>query len=229
MPKNVGMYHLQSTIQNILLLCCSTIQVHTIQQFVRSSRVESSSYPPFQIFHKSSTMKGPSFFPAAIALIQLCVLFLIRTDSQNTSVNAFTINPIQKNSAATNRIPSSKLFAAITEKEASAAIDKVVQALRKDKAANEELGKLQKVNNVLGFGSPRKGVFAVRFNASFKKGGMGRSAVPLPFGIGQSDKAEGRGTMVGQVKATVDATSGKVLEASVFRDLGYGRSFNLKV
>ena len=116
-----------------------------------------------------------------------------------------------------------------TEKEANAAIDKVVRALQKDKTANQELGKLQKVNNILGFGSPRPGILAVRFNASFQKGGMGRSAVPLPFGSGQSDKVEGRGTMVGQVKASVDATSGKVLEASVFRDLGYGRWFNLKV
>ena len=35
--------------------------------------------------------------------------------------------------------------------------------------------------------------------------------------------------MVGQVKANVDASTGKVLEVSVFRDLGYGRAFNLKV
>ena len=58
---------------------------------------------------------------------------------------------------------------------------------------------------------------------------MGRSAVPLPFGLGQTNKQEGRGTMVGQVKANVDASTGKVLEVSVFRDLGYGRAFNLKV
>ena len=37
-----------------------------------------------------------------------------------------------------------------------------------------------------------------------------------------------RGTMVGQVKASVDEATGKVVECSVFRDLGYGRSFNLK-
>jgi len=117
----------------------------------------------------------------------------------------------------------------ITEKEASVAIDKVVTALRKDKAANQDLGRLTKTNNILGFGSPRPGTIAVRFNASFQKGGMGRSAIPLPFGLGQSDKTEGRGTMVGQVKASVDAKTGKVLEASVFRDLGYGRSFDLKI
>jgi hypothetical protein len=121
----------------------------------------------------------------------------------------------------------------ITEKEASSAIDKVVRALQKDKAANEELGRLTKTNNVLGFGSPRDGIIAVRFNASFQRGttGMGRSAIPLPFGLGgqTNTKQEGRGTMVGQVKANVDANTGKVLEVSVFRDLGYGRAFNLKI
>ena len=124
---------------------------------------------------------------------------------------------------------TTRLFAQITEKEATSAIDKVVRALQKDKTANEEMGRLTKTNNILGFGSPRPGIIAVRFNASFQKGGMGRSSIPLPFGLGQSNEAEGRGTMVGQVKATVDEKSGKVLECSVFRDLGYGRAFNLKV
>ena len=69
----------------------------------------------------------------------------------------------------------------------------------------------------------------MRFNAAFQKGGMGLSAVPLPFGLGQSNQKEGRGTMVGQVKASVNAKTGKVISCSVFRDLGYGRAFNLKV
>ena len=120
-------------------------------------------------------------------------------------------------------------MAQISETEAKTGIDKVVAALRKDKAANAELGRLQSVNNILGFGSPVAGQIAVRFNASFKKGGMGRSAIPLPFGMGQTNQSEGRGTMVGQVKASVDAKTGKVIDCSVFRDLGYGRSFNLKV
>ena len=119
-------------------------------------------------------------------------------------------------------------MAKISEKEAQNAIDKVVAALRKDKTAKEELGQLKQVNNILGYGSPQKGKIAVRFNASFQKGGMGLSSVPLPFGLGQSNVSEGRGTMVGQVKASVDEQTGKVLEASVFRDLGYGRAFNLK-
>lgn len=52
----------------------------------------------------------------------------------------------------------------------------------------------------------------------------------MPFGPGQTDASEGRGTIVGQqVKADVDSKSGKVtISCSVFRDLGYGRAFNLK-
>jgi hypothetical protein len=120
-------------------------------------------------------------------------------------------------------------MAQVSEQEAKKGIDKVVNALKKDSTANQELGKLEKVTNVLGYGSPSPGSLAVRFNASFKKGGFGRSSVPLPFGLGQSEKSEGRGQMVGQVKASIDIKTGKVTSCSVFRDLGYGRSFNLKV
>lgn len=120
-------------------------------------------------------------------------------------------------------------MAQVTEAEAKKGIDKVVNALKRDPLANQELGKLDKVTTVLGYGSPTPGSLAVRFNASFKKGGFGRSAVPLPFGLGQSETSEGRGQMVGQVKASIDIKTGKVTSCSVFRDLGYGRAFNLKV
>jgi len=158
---------------------------------------------------------------AVAVLLLICMI-------SNTSCSAFTSisNYVQ---VSTRRITNTRLHAQISEKEAKVAIDKVVKALQKDKQANEEMGRLSKTNNVLGFGSPRAGIIAVRFNASFQKGGMGRSSIPLPFGLGQSNKSDGRGTMVGQVKANVDAATGKVLDCSVFRDLGYGRSFNLKV
>lgn len=117
----------------------------------------------------------------------------------------------------------------VNQQEAQRGIDKVVAALRKDKTANTELGRLEKVTTVLGFGSPAPGTLAVRFNAAFKKGGAGLSSVPLPFGLGQSNVSEGRGTMVGQVKASISMETGKLTSCSVFRDLGYGRSFELKV
>ncbi len=161
-------------------------------------------------------------FQAALFLLQICI-------NIHTFVHTFTPKPIKQQRPTIVGLATTRLYAKITEQEASSAIDKVVRALQKDKEANQELGKLTKTNNVLGFGSPRPGIIAVRFNASFQKGGMGRSAVPLPFGLGQTNKQEGRGTMVGQVKANVQASTGKVLEVSVFRDLGYGRAFNLKV
>jgi len=158
---------------------------------------------------------------AVSALLLICIF-------SNTSCSAFTT--ISNNVRSRRSISiKTQLNAQISEQEAKVAIDKVVKALQKDKQANEEMGRLSKTNNILGYGSPRAGIIAVRFNASFNKSGMGRSSIPLPFGLGQSNKSEGRGTMVGQVKANVDAKTGKVLDCSVFRDLGYGRSFNLKV
>lgn len=177
-------------------------------------------------------MKGGTIFRSAVALLQICVAI--------TFANAFTTITISNVRSAALYQPrvkspsrmaatSTLLKAKCTEKEASAAIDKVVKALQKDKEANQELGRLTKTNNVLGFGMPRPGIIAVRFNASFQKGGMGRSSIPLPFGLGQSNKSEGRGTLVGQVKASVDGKTGKIVDVTVFRDLGYGRSFNMKV
>jgi hypothetical protein len=124
---------------------------------------------------------------------------------------------------------SSLAMAQVSEAEANAGINKVVKALKKDGSANQELGQLVKVTTVLGYGSPSAGTLAVRFNAQFKKSGMGRSAIPMPFGLGQTDVSEGRGTMVGQVKASIDTKSGKITSCSVFRDLGYGRAFNLRL
>jgi hypothetical protein len=174
-----------------------------------------------------------SIIHSIISTMKACLLFVTIALLNIYLVCGFTA-PISHDgrrlmSSVRTRSASVLEMAKISEKEAQSAIDKVVAALRKDKTANEELGQLKQVNNILGFGSPQKGKIAVRFNASFQKGGKGLSSVPLPFGLGQSNKSEGRGTMVGQVKASVDEKTGKVLEASVFRDLGYGRAFNLKV
>ena len=164
----------------------------------------------------------------------LATFFLVATTIQAfTTQKSHTFRRTQRQQSQTaasfrsSQDSPSSLKAQITEAEAKKSIDKVVAALRKDKEANSDLGKLTKVNNVLGYGSPTAGLTAVRFNASFQKAGKGMSSIPLPFGLGQSNKSEGRGTMVGQVKASVDQ-KGNVVDCSVFRDLGYGRSFNLK-
>jgi hypothetical protein len=121
-------------------------------------------------------------------------------------------------------ITLSTLSAQVSPQEAQAGVNKVVAALRSDKRALQELGRLEQVTTILGSGQ-QGDTLLLRFNARFKKAGMGRSSVPLPFGLGQSTKSEGRGTMVGQVKASV--VQGKVTQCSVFRDLGYGRAFEL--
>ena len=144
---------------------------------------------------------------------------------------SFPVSAFQSVKFATGRSTTQLSMAQASQQDAKKAIDAVVKALRSDGAAKKELGNLKKVENVLGYGSPQKGKLAVRFNASFQKGGAGF----LGFGALGAPKQEPgkkpdaqRGSMVGQVKASVDQTTGKVLECSVFRDLGYGRSFNLK-
>mmetsp|Transcript_8169 Transcript_8169/g.15373 ORF Transcript_8169/g.15373 Transcript_8169/m.15373 type:complete len:199 (-) Transcript_8169:78-674(-) len=171
--------------------------------------------------------------------INYCHGFVPQLVATTTTHSSSILTTTTKTLARTTLVPAllpllrrplqtSLYMATISEAEAKKGIDKVVSTLRQDKQAIEELGKLTKVNNILGYGSPKAGVIAVRFNASFQKSGRGMSSVPLPFGLGQSNKSEGRGTMVGQVKASLDVKSGNLLECSVFRDLGYGRAFNLQ-
>ena len=179
------------------------------------------------------TRKVAASFSLAIAVFLFIQLSCITQAFSNSWMIQNTLRRSGDLSNASLRRPLSKttfrmVAEPVTQKEAQAAIDKVVAALRKDKRAQSELGNLFKVTHVLGYGCPIPGSIAVRFNAQFQKNGFGRSAVPLPFGLGQSTKSEGRGTMVGQVKASVDEKTGKLKECSVFRDLGYGRAFNLK-
>lgn len=179
-----------------------------------------------------SSPKTFLFFLFSLNVIVGGVCGFLSPSASNARVSLLTSSSIktEKNQRTHHNRNNTPLFMAqITETEAKKNIDKVVAALRRDKSAKEELGNLVKVTNVLGFGSPSNGKVAVRFNAQFKKGGMGRSSIPLPFGLGQSNESEGRGTMVGQVKASVDQASGKIESVSVFKDLGYGKSFNLKV
>jgi hypothetical protein len=164
---------------------------------------------------------------SAFALLESACHRTATTRQSNRHPSTLVSTPIQNHRDFQERRSKTTLAAiVVSQQEAQKGIDIVVAALRKDKAANSEMGRLQKVNNVLGFGSPKPGTLLLRFNASFQKNGFGRSSIPMPFGLGQTNKSEGRGTMVGQVKAQV--TNGKVTSCSVFRDLGYGRSFNLK-
>jgi hypothetical protein len=156
---------------------------------------------------------------------------VVASGASSQSISARISGRMAQNDPGPSRSLAFKtaLSAQLSQQEASKGIDKVVAALRKDKSANDELGRLERVTAVLGYGTPKPGTAALRFNASFKRSGFGRSSIPMAFGLGQTNTPEGRGTMVGQVKATVDIETGKVTSCSVFRDLGYGRSFNLKI
>lgn len=128
----------------------------------------------------------------------------------------------------------------VSQREAQRGVDAAVAALRGDKRAISELGRLDRVTVVLGYGSPAPGVLAVRFNASFKKKTSGGPAPRPLFSVRMAAAAAaptaaanagggGRGAMVGQVKASLQRATGRLTSCSVFRDLGYGRSFELKV
>jgi hypothetical protein len=204
-------------------MCCSIIRraalsvlmiflVVTVSAFqhMPSSDV-STGFPPRSTASSSSQ---PSLLPSAHS-------FFLAADN----------NRRRRQDDTSRRVSLS--MAQVSQQEAQKAIDTVVKALRKDSSAKSELGKLNKVENVLGFGMPQPGKIAVRFNASFQKSGGGRSGLKLGGGGGgdkkKNDSGGGRGTMVGQVKASVDQKTGKIAECSVFRDLGYGRSFNLRI
>ena len=176
---------------------------------------------------------SPALFRVKTLFLFACAVAFV-FDAKSVQVHGFLASSSAPSASTRRRGRSAVATAAaaaaakVTEAEARKGIDKVVAALRKDKSANEELGRLDRVTQVVGYGSPTPGTLNVRFNASFKRGGFGRSSVPMPFGLGQTNQSEGRGTMVGQCKAAVDTSTGKVTSCSVFRDLGYGRSFNLK-
>ena len=208
------------------MICCSIIRraaVSVLMVFLLAVTVSAFQHMTssgvstgFSPRSTASSSSPPSLLPSAHSL------FLV-TDN----------NRRRRQDDTSRRVSLS--MAQVSQQEAQKAIDTVVKALRKDSSAKSELGKLNKVENVLGFGMPKPGRIAVRFNASFQKSGGGLSGFKLGGGGGgggdkkKNDSGGGRGTMVGQVKASVDQKTGKIAECSVFRDLGYGRSFNLRI
>jgi len=68
---------------------------------------------------------------------------------------------------ATSRVSGSSTsrMAQVSQEEARKGIDKVVAVLKRDASAKTELGQLDQVTAVLGYGSPMPGTLAVRFNA----------------------------------------------------------------
>ena len=136
----------------------------------------------------------------------------------HTSSSSF-VSPASGLPLARGGSPSTFLSASITQAEA----DKVITAAKRklaDRTVVKELGKLIKVTNVLGFGAPEPDTIAVRFQAQFQKSGN------LPSLLGQKAKQNGRGVLNGQVSCK--SKYGKIIQLSIARDGGWGKTLEVK-
>lgn len=106
-----------------------------------------------------------------------------------------------------------------TKAEAQRVISLATKRIARDATVKSELGRLVKVQNVLGFGSPSPGVIAVSFNASFKRAGS-----PFFTLTGEKMKSD-RGTSVGKVSARLE--SGRLSSVVIAKDGGWGKSINV--
>jgi hypothetical protein len=112
----------------------------------------------------------------------------------------------------------------LSEKEVTKAVQTVKRKLNSNAQVKKELGQLEQVVKVLGSGQQGSAT-AVRFQARFRRGGMGRVAVPLPFMLGQSNERDGRGSGYACVAAKVEG--GKVISCFLEKDGGYGSRINV--
>lgn len=117
------------------------------------------------------------------------------------------------------RLPT--MMATCTQAEADKVIGLAKTSIARDATVKRELGSLQKVQSVLGFGKPTNDIVAVSFNASFRRpGGIFRT-------MSGEAKTSNRGATVGKVSAKAQA--GKLLECVIAKDGGWGKSINVRV
>ncbi len=102
--------------------------------------------------------------------------------------------------------------------DADALIKQAVKKIGMDRKVATELGKLEKVTAVLGYGSPAPGINAVRFSAQFKRAG-GLASVKIKSN--DATGAASRGTSVGQVSCKSE--NGVITQISIAKDGGWGR------
>eukprot|EP00631_Chrysoreinhardia_giraudii_P002947 CAMPEP_0197415428 /NCGR_PEP_ID=MMETSP1170-20131217/1967_1 /TAXON_ID=54406 /ORGANISM="Sarcinochrysis sp, Strain CCMP770" /LENGTH=177 /DNA_ID=CAMNT_0042942229 /DNA_START=20 /DNA_END=554 /DNA_ORIENTATION=- len=110
---------------------------------------------------------------------------------------------------------------AVTQQEAERVIGLAKQSIARDATVKAELGKLTKVENVLGFGSPSPGVVAVSFNASFRRQNT------FFITISGERRENNRGKTVGKVSARLE--SGKLASVVISKDGGWGKTINVAV
>ena len=86
--------------------------------------------------------------------------------------------------------------------EANKVVNLAKQAIGRDAGVKDALGALQRVENIIGSGSPAPGAVAVSFSASFRRQGN-----PFKLAFGKeagTTKVANRGSNVSQIKARAD-------------------------
>ena len=114
--------------------------------------------------------------------------------------------------------------ATCTPAEANKVVNLAKQAIGRDAGVKDALGALQRVENILGSGSPAPGAVAVSFSASFRRQGN-----PFKLAFGKeagTTKVANRGSNVSQIKARADG--GKLVSCSIQMDGGWGRTINVR-
>ena len=114
--------------------------------------------------------------------------------------------------------------ATCTPAEAQKVVGLAKQAISRDAGVKDALGALQRVENILGSGSPAPGAVAVSFSASFRRQGN-----PFKLAFGKeagTTKVANRGSNVSQIKARADG--GKLVSCSIQMDGGWGRTINVR-
>ena len=126
--------------------------------------------------------------------------------------------------APTRRTRSLVRSATCTPAEAQKVVGLAKQAISRDAGVKDALGALQRVENILGSGSPAPGAVAVSFSASFRRQGN-----PFKLAFGKeagTTKVANRGSNVSQIKARADG--GKLVSCSIQMDGGWGRTINVR-
>ena len=126
--------------------------------------------------------------------------------------------------APTRRTRSLARPATCTPAEAQKVVGLAKQAISRDAGVKDALGALQRVESIMGSGSPAPGAVAVSFAASFRRQGN-----PFKLAFGKeagTTKVANRGSNVSQIKARADG--GKLVSCSIQMDGGWGRTINVR-
>ena len=173
----------------------------------RIGNAEHQSVPTGSSSHRQQS----PFPPAAVATGTMMRLI----------VNALCVLHAAAFQAPTTLRPRSHaLQATCTPAEAKQVIELAKKAIARDGSVKDALGSLQKVENVLGAGSPAAGSVSVSFAASFRRQGN-----PFKLMSGET-KVANRGKQVCQIKARAD--KGKLTQCAIQGSGGWGRTLNVK-